>query len=71
MPVIEFPRAGPEPPYRVRVRQRRPDGFVEFDLSVGDPVLCAELILPAEAFETFCRDHRVQPFDTHTEETRP
>jgi phenol hydroxylase P0 protein len=45
----------------VRVRERRADGFVEFDLSIGDPMLSAELILPEAAFEAFCRDHRVQP----------
>lgn len=68
MPVIDFPRfASDSPPGMpaglpcwVRVRERRADGFVEFDLSIGDPMLSAELILPEAAFEAFCRDNRVQ-----------
>ncbi len=70
MPVLPFPRPIPIPdapgglpaglPCWVRLRERRADGFVEFDLSIGDPLLSAELILPEAAFEAFCRDHRVQ-----------
>lgn len=39
----------------VRLRQRRADGFVEFDFALGDPALSVELILPAAGFEAFCR----------------
>ena len=39
----------------VRLRRHRPDGFVEFYFALGDPSLCMELILPAAAFEAFCR----------------
>jgi phenol hydroxylase P0 protein len=72
VPVIDFPRLTPNQPLDqppgmpaglpcwVRVRGRRADGFVEFDLSIGDPMLSAELILPEAAFEAFCRDNRVQ-----------
>ena len=72
MPVIDFPLSTPNQPLDqppgmpaglpcwVRLRERRADGFVEFDLSIGDPMLSAELILPEAAFEAFCRDNRVQ-----------
>ena len=60
MSVIDFPRPVAGLPCWVRVREHRIDGFVEFDLSIGDPMLSAELILPEAAFETFCRDNRVQ-----------
>lgn len=40
----------------VWVRTRRPDGYVEFDFSIGDPALAVELTLPADAFEIFCRE---------------
>lgn len=38
----------------VRVTGQRPNGFIEFEFSVGDPALFAELILPPEAFAEFC-----------------
>jgi phenol/toluene 2-monooxygenase (NADH) P0/A0 len=60
MPVIHFPGPVAGLPCWVRVRERRAGGFVEFDLSIGDPMLSVELILPEAAFETFCRDNRVQ-----------
>ncbi|KAB7627381.1 phenol hydroxylase subunit [Alkalilimnicola sp. S0819] len=44
----------------VRVTDRRLDGFVEFDFSVGDPELYVELILPQAAFQEFCRANRVE-----------
>lgn len=37
----------------------RDDGFVEFEFAIGEPELCAELLLPADAFEAFCRSHAV------------
>lgn len=38
----------------VRVCERRPDGFIEFEFSIGDPALCCELMLPEPAFHEFC-----------------
>lgn len=45
----------------VTVTKIRTDGFVEFDFSVGDPDIVAEMLLSAEAFERFCRDQDVRP----------
>ena len=39
----------------VRLVERRADGFVEFEFAIGDPELYAELLLPAEAYESFCQ----------------
>lgn len=44
----------------VRVRERRDDGFVEFDFSIGDPRLFVELILPESAFNEFCAANSVR-----------
>ncbi|NDY93759.1 phenol hydroxylase subunit [Ideonella livida] len=69
MPLVAEPLPLPAPhataglPCWVRLRERRPDGFIEFDLSIGDPLLSVELILPVPAFEQFCRDHAVQRLD--------
>lgn len=38
----------------VLLRNRRADGFVEFDFSIDDPDLALEMILPRAAFEEFC-----------------
>jgi phenol hydroxylase P0 protein len=38
----------------VRVRQRRDDGYVEFDFSIGDPGLSVELVMAVPAYESFC-----------------
>ena len=38
----------------VRLIERRPDGFVEFEFAIGDPALCAELMLKEDDFHTFC-----------------
>ena len=43
----------------VRVRQVVDDKFIEFDFAIGDPSLYVELVLPKEAFETFCRHNEV------------
>ncbi|WP_341644033.1 phenol hydroxylase subunit [Thauera sp. SDU_THAU2] len=43
----------------VRLIERRPDGFVEFEFAIGDPELYAELLLPAEAYDSFCRANGV------------
>lgn len=44
----------------VRVRKMRDDGFVEFDFSIGDPMLYVELILPSTAFNEFCNSNGVK-----------
>ena len=44
----------------VRVTGQRGNGFVEFDFAVGEPDLCVEMILPAEAFAEFCAANRVE-----------
>ena len=38
----------------VRLIERRPDGFVEFEFAIGDPALCVELMLKEGDFHTFC-----------------
>jgi len=43
----------------VRVRERRDDGFVEFDFSIGDPGLSVELVMSAPDYESFCATHHV------------
>ena len=48
----------------VRVLERRADGQVSFEFSIGWPELAVELMLPAQAFEAFCANNRVQRLDT-------
>lgn len=43
----------------VRLIERRPDGFVEFEFAIGDPELFAEMLLPSEAYESFCQSNHV------------
>ncbi|MFU2489903.1 phenol hydroxylase subunit [Thauera sp. WH-1] len=43
----------------VRLIERRPDGFVEFEFAIGEPDLCAEMLLPADAYEAFCEANKV------------
>lgn len=38
----------------VRVCEQRPDGFIEFEFAIGDPVLCVELMLKEDDFHEFC-----------------
>lgn len=58
----------------VRIRQTRPDGFVEFDFAIGDPELYIELILPKPGFEEFCQNNAVHFLDdeeaAHIDEDR-
>lgn len=63
----------PDLPRWVRVIERRPDGFVEFAFSIGDPALAVELILPEPAFAMFCAEQRVRTWslNDNREETRP
>lgn len=60
MTVHHLPRHPTGPACFVRVRERRPEGFIEFDFAIGDPGLSVELILPEAAFEEFCATHRVR-----------
>ena len=43
----------------VRLIETKPNGFVEFEFSVGEPGLTVELILPRAAFEEFCARNAV------------
>lgn len=66
MSVLDFPGAAPLPaPCFVRLQQRRPDGFIEFEFSIGDPMLSVDLILPEAAYEIFCRANRVRDLPAH------
>jgi phenol hydroxylase P0 protein len=47
----------------VRVCERRPDGFIEFEFAIGDPALCVELMLPEAAFHEFCLANEVIVLD--------
>jgi phenol hydroxylase P0 protein len=44
----------------VRVVERRPDGFVEFHFSIGEPSLFVEMLLTEAAFEEFCAVNRTE-----------
>ena len=55
-PAFTPPRFDPAKRF-VRLKQVRGDGFVEFEFAIGDPDLAVDLILPAEAYRTFCRDN--------------
>ena len=65
MKVVPKPVTGDEPKKfselirYVRVRQVVDDRFVEFDFAIGDPSLYVELVLPRDAFDTFCRHNDV------------
>ncbi|MEZ5702284.1 MAG: phenol hydroxylase subunit [Burkholderiaceae bacterium] len=43
----------------VHVLERRSDGLVSFEFSIGWPELAVELMLPSAAFDDFCRQNRV------------
>lgn len=47
----------------VRVIEKRDDGLVSFDFSIGWPELSVELLMPTEAFDDFCATHRVRQLD--------
>lgn len=38
----------------VRLVQRRPDGFVEFEFALGEPDIYVEMMLPEDAYAAFC-----------------
>jgi phenol hydroxylase P0 protein len=60
MPVLEFPRSPRATRCYVRLRNIRPDGFVEFDFSIGDPDLSVDLIMPHAAYVEFCSINSVR-----------
>jgi phenol hydroxylase P0 protein len=43
----------------VRFRERRDDGFVEFDFAIGDPELSVELVMSLRDYQAFCVANRV------------
>lgn len=43
----------------VRIVERRPDGFVEFQFAVGNPTIYVEMIMAPEAFDEFCSSNAV------------
>jgi phenol hydroxylase P0 protein len=43
----------------VRITNTRGDRFVEFDFAIGDPLMYVELMLPPDAFKTFCAHNKV------------
>ncbi|MDD2545309.1 MAG: phenol hydroxylase subunit [Burkholderiaceae bacterium] len=47
----------------VRVLQRRDNGLVEFEFSIGWSELVVELLLPQSAFEAFCEAQQVRWLD--------
>lgn len=47
----------------VRIIERRPDGLVEFEFAIGEPELFAELLLPEQAYEAFCKTNDVEHLD--------
>jgi phenol/toluene 2-monooxygenase (NADH) P0/A0 len=49
----------------VRVTELRKDGFVEFEFAIGEPELFCEMLMPATAFDEFCRLNRVMFLDPH------
>jgi phenol/toluene 2-monooxygenase (NADH) P0/A0 len=44
----------------VRFRVKRPDGFVEFDFSIGDPRISVELVMRNDDYLAFCHTHDVE-----------
>jgi phenol hydroxylase P0 protein len=43
----------------VRVRNRRPNGLIEFDFAIGAPEIFVELLMPVAEFDEFCATNRV------------
>lgn len=44
----------------VRVARRRPNGFVEFEFSIGWPELMVELTMTEADFQAFCKAQNAQ-----------
>lgn len=47
----------------VRVTDKRDDGFVEFEFSVGQPEVALEMVLKQQDFEKFCEEQKVTFLD--------
>ena len=47
----------------VRITERRANGFVAFEFSVGWPDMSVELALPEDLFNDFCKKNNVQFID--------
>ena len=58
-PQGDQPQGFNELPRYVRIRDVIDDRFIEFDFAIGEPGLYVELVLPREAFESFCRHNNV------------
>lgn len=43
----------------VCVRDRHPNGLIEFLFAIGDPDLSVELVMPSAAFDDFCATNNV------------
>ena len=61
-PEPALPKCDPSRKF-VRVTERRDDGLVAFEFSIGWPELAVELLLPSAAFEEFCTRNAVQRLD--------
>jgi phenol hydroxylase P0 protein len=48
----------------VRVLERKANGLVSFEFSIGWPELAVELLLPTTAFEAFCENNKVTQLDS-------
>jgi phenol hydroxylase P0 protein len=44
----------------VRVLGTLPNGLIEFEFSVGEPDMAAELVMPKAAFDEFCANNQVE-----------
>ncbi len=47
----------------VCVQNTLPNGMIEFLFAIGEPDLCAELIMPKAAFDEFCANNNVTFLD--------
>ncbi len=45
----------------VRVIERHASGLVEFEFAMGEPELCAEMVMPEAAFAAFCPSYANPP----------
>jgi phenol hydroxylase P0 protein len=44
----------------VRITGIRNNNLIEFDFAIGEPEMYIELVLPFQAFQTFCAHNKVQ-----------
>lgn len=55
----------------VRLIEVRADGLVEFEFAIGEPELCAEMLLPEAAFKAFCEVNDVIHLPPRTADADP